>query len=65
MKKLYITNSHFDKAAYVVALYSMGIPAETHPMGVLIDLDAYRANYKGWNAPHMVYVNHQWVKALY
>lgn len=65
MMKLYVTNPYFDKAAYVACLLAMNIPAEIHEFGVMIDIIAYRANYKGWNAPHMVYVNHQWVKALY
>lgn len=62
--KLYKTNTLFDKTTYIQALAKIGVKAEATADGVLIDMEAYKANYKAFSAPHIVTINHKWVKAL-
>lgn len=64
MMKKYTTNSLFDKVLYTECLHLMGIAAYPVEDGVMIDVDQYREKYSAATAPHMVYVNHRWVKAL-
>ena len=64
MMKKYTTNSLFNKALYVHCLNLMGITAYPVEDGVMIDVDQYREKYSAATAPHMVYANHRWVKAL-
>jgi len=64
MMKEYRTNSSFNKTLYVECLRSMNINAYATNDGVMIDINQYRANYSAATAPHMVYVNHRWVKVL-
>ena len=64
MMKKYQTNDLFNKALYVTCLAKMGVPAYAVDDGVMIDMEAYKANYQGWNAPMMVRNNHRWVKEL-
>lgn len=65
MMKLYETNELFNKALYISCLAKMGVKAEATESGVLIDMEAYKERYSVANAPHMVYMNHRWVKQLY
>lgn len=65
MMKKYLTNDLFDKAAYVAALAHIGVDAEATEDGVLINMEQYKANYRASEVPHLVYMNHRWVKALY
>lgn len=62
--KLYKTNDLFDKTAYIQALAKIGVNAQATAEGVLIDMEAYKANYKAFSAPHIVTMNHKWVKEL-
>lgn len=64
MMKKYPTNSLFNKALYVQCLNRMGIAAYPVEDGVMIDVDQYREKYSAATAPHMVYINHRWVKVL-
>ena len=63
--KLYETNSMFDKTQYASLLNKMNIRAEAVESGVMIDMEQYKANYHGAIAPHMVYMNHKFVKKMY
>lgn len=64
MMKKYVTNHLFNKNLYAHCLHLMGVAAYPVEDGVMFDADQYRANYSAATAPHMVYVNHRWVKAL-
>lgn len=64
MMKKYWTNNLFNKALYVACLAKMGVPAYVVDDGVMIDMEAYKANYSVSRAPMMVINNHRWVKAL-
>ena len=64
MMKKYNTNDLFNKEGFVKALTSMGITCEAVADGVLINIDEYKANYNPATAPHIVFMNHRWVKAL-
>lgn len=65
MMKLLVTNSLFNKEAYVECLRMMGVEAYPTMLGVMLDVDAYKANYRPAFVPHLVYMNHKWVKELY
>lgn len=65
MMKLYKTNDLFNKSLYVSCLEKIGVKAVAVDNGVMIDMEAYKQNYHAYNAPHMVYMNHKWVKQLY
>ena len=65
MMKLYETNDLFDKSLYVSCLEKIGVKAVAVANGVMIDIEAYKQNYHAYSAPHMVYMNHKWIKQLY
>lgn len=65
MMKLYDTNPAFNKDLYIECLAKMGVKAYKTEDGVMIDIEAYKANYSLLRAPHMVIINHPWIKALY
>ena len=64
MMKKYQTNDLFNKALYVACLAKMDVPAYVVDDGVMIDMEAYKANYSASRAPMMIINNHRWVKAL-
>lgn len=65
MMKLYVTNNLFAKEAYVEHLKAFGVEAYATDNGVMLDIDAYKANYSWSKVSHFVYMNHRWIKQLY
>lgn len=64
MMKKYNVNRGFDKTAFVSCLRSMGVDAYEVEDGIIFNANQYREKYSAATAPHMVYMNHRWVKAL-
>lgn len=64
MMKMYVTNPLFNKALYAHCLNCMGVAAYPVEGGVMLNVDQYREKYSAATAPHMVYMNHRWVKVL-
>lgn len=64
MMKKYTVNRWFDKSTFVACLHSMGVDAYEVEDGILFNAEQYREKYSAANVPHMVYMNHRWIKNL-